>query len=190
MKIIQRKISELKPSEYNPRKITDKELEDLKTSIKKFGIQEPAIININPDRKNIIISGHQRIKAAKSMGKKAFPCVELDLDVEKEKELNLRMNRNTGNFDFELLNEFFEKDFLLDVGFEDWEIEFGSEEIGREEISEDSINNVTFVTQIMQVRNRFAKNIESEKDISQIDAFLSAESLIIELLSRHEYNTD
>lgn len=121
MKIIQRKISELIPADYNPRKITDKEMQDLTDSINKFGIQEPALINITKSRKNIIISGHQRIKAAKSMGKKIFPCIELNLTKAKERELNIRMNKNTGSFSMELLNEFFSEIELIEWGFEDWE---------------------------------------------------------------------
>lgn len=124
MKIIQRKISELKEANYNPRKITDKELNDLKNSIESFGIQEPAIINMVKGRENIIISGHQRIKVASMLGKKTFPCIELKLNQEKEKELNLRMNKNTGSFNFDLLIENFEFDQLIKVGFDKNEIDF------------------------------------------------------------------
>ena len=39
-------------------------------------------------------------------------------DLKKEKELNLRLNRNTGTWDFELLQKF-DTEFLLDLGFDD-----------------------------------------------------------------------
>ena len=45
MKIFQRKISDLKSSEYNPRKWSDKAIKDLTESIKEFGLVDPIIIN-------------------------------------------------------------------------------------------------------------------------------------------------
>jgi ParB-like chromosome segregation protein Spo0J len=35
------KISEVKPSEYNPRKISEKDYNNLKKSVKQFGILTP-----------------------------------------------------------------------------------------------------------------------------------------------------
>ncbi len=53
-----RKVDDLLPYEKNPRKISDKQLEDLKRSIKKFNLVEiPAI-----DEDNKVIAGHQRLK--------------------------------------------------------------------------------------------------------------------------------
>jgi ParB-like chromosome segregation protein Spo0J len=43
-------IDDLKPSEYNPRKWTEKEINDLKESIKRFGIVDPLVVNL--DSKN------------------------------------------------------------------------------------------------------------------------------------------
>jgi hypothetical protein len=48
-------INDLIPAEYNPRKATDKQEKDLQKSLKKFGVVEPVIVNINNNRKNIII---------------------------------------------------------------------------------------------------------------------------------------
>ncbi len=110
-------------SDYNPRKWNDKQLSDLKESIKKFGFVDPAIVNSNPNRKNIIIGAHMRVVAAKEIGIEKVPVVYVDIaDIEKEKELNLRLNRNTGEFDFKLLAEFDER-FLADVGFDSEELD-------------------------------------------------------------------
>ena len=122
-------IDKLIKADYNPRKWDEKALKDLKQSIKRFGIVDPAIVNIAPKRKNIVIGGHMRIEAAKALGIKEMPVVYVNLpDLEKEKELNLRLNKNQGEFDFSLLANFAE-DFLADVGFDsedldeifDWE---------------------------------------------------------------------
>jgi hypothetical protein len=45
MKIIERKISELKPAEYNPRQLTDKQYKDIKESLERFGFVDPVIVN-------------------------------------------------------------------------------------------------------------------------------------------------
>lgn len=122
-------IDKLIKADYNPRKWDEKALNDLKRSIKRFGIVDPAIVNIAPKRKNIVIGGHMRIEAAKALGIKEMPVVYVNLpDLEKEKELNLRLNKNQGEFDFSLLANFAE-DFLTDIGFDsedldeifDWE---------------------------------------------------------------------
>jgi hypothetical protein len=121
MELVNMNLALLKESEYNPRKITFKELEDLKESIKTFGITEPVVVNVHPNRKNIIISGHQRVKACKELGLDAVDCVLVSLDSDKEMELNIRMNKAGGKFDFDLLDEFFDREKLIDWGFLDTE---------------------------------------------------------------------
>lgn len=116
-------IDKLVKADYNPRKWDEKALKDLKTSIKKFGIVDPAIVNNAQERENIVIGGHMRIEAAKALGIKEMPVVYLNIpDLEKEKELNLRLNKNQGEFDFDLLANFAE-DLLTDVGFSSEELD-------------------------------------------------------------------
>jgi DNA modification methylase len=117
------KISDLHPADYNPRTWDEKALNDLKKSIKRFGIVDPAIVNSAPERKNIVIGGHMRIEAAKSLGITEMPVVYLNIpDIEKEKELNIRLNKNQGEFDFDLLANFAEE-FLSDLGFNSEELD-------------------------------------------------------------------
>jgi DNA modification methylase len=117
LKIVYINIDKLKPAEYNPRKADQKQIDDIKKSIQRFGLVDPLIVNSAKERKNIVIGGHLRLKVAKDMGYKEVPCVFVNIpDVEKEKELNLRLNRNLGNWDYDLLANF-DENFLLDVGF-------------------------------------------------------------------------
>ena len=116
-----RKVEELIGAEYNPRTITQEEMQQLQDSIKRFGMVEPILVNINKERKDIIISGHQRLKACLSLDMNVVPCIELDLTLDREKELNVRMNKNGGRFDVEMLTEHFEKDMLIDIGFQEFE---------------------------------------------------------------------
>ena len=56
---VQRKVVDLVPQKINPRKISDKQMNDLKKSLKKFNLVElPAL-----DFDGTILAGHQRIKA-------------------------------------------------------------------------------------------------------------------------------
>jgi hypothetical protein len=123
MEVINRKLSELISAEYNPRKITGKQMEELKDSIKRLGHLEPIVVNMHPDRKNIIISGHQRSTAAKELGMTEFPCVEVAFDLNKEREANIRMNKSGGEFDMAILTDLFQKDELTSWGFEDFELD-------------------------------------------------------------------
>jgi DNA modification methylase len=115
-------ISDLKPAEYNPRKISKEALEQLKESISRFELVDPIIVNAAPRRKNVVIGGHMRLRAAKENGLKNVPVVYVRIpNLKKEKELNLRLNKNTGEWDFEKL-KFFEPDFLTDIGFDDTDL--------------------------------------------------------------------
>ena len=93
-------IEKLTFADYNPRKITDKQIDDLKTSIEKFGFVEPIIVNSDMT----IIGGHQRVKVAQIMQLESVPCIQLDLPKEQDKELNIRLNKAGGSFDMELLS--------------------------------------------------------------------------------------
>jgi hypothetical protein len=118
MEIVERNISELIEAEYNPRQITDKQFEQLKDSLKRFGFVDPVLVNMHPERENIIIGGHMRTKAAKDLGYTEVPCVELNLTYDQEKELNIRLNKNGGSFDMDALANYFSADELVDWGFD------------------------------------------------------------------------
>ncbi|EKD63010.1 MAG: DNA methylase N-4/N-6 protein [uncultured bacterium] len=123
IKIQQVPITELKSSDYNPRRWDQVAIGNLKESIKRFGLVDPVIVNGAENRKNILIGGHFRLKVAKEMGFKEMPVVYLNIpDINKEKELNIRLNRNTGEWDWNLLAGFDEK-FLADSGFSSEELD-------------------------------------------------------------------
>lgn len=110
-------INQLKPATYNPRKWSKPALSQLKESIRRFQVVDPIIANIAPNRKNIVIGGHMRLRAAKELKHKEIPVVYLNIpNIEREKELNIRLNKNTGEWDWSLLANFNEN-FLSDIGF-------------------------------------------------------------------------
>lgn len=121
-KIVLRDINELIEAEYNPRELTEDQAKHLTDSLKRFGFVDPVLVNINKDRKDIIIGGHQRTKIAKQIGYTEVPCIEMDLTYDQEKELNIRLNKNTGQFDMDMLANHFEVYDLVDWGFEEKDI--------------------------------------------------------------------
>jgi hypothetical protein len=134
LNIVMVPMDELRPADYNPRTHDEDQKEQLKESIRHFGMVDPIIANNAPSRKNIIIGGHFRWIAARELGYAEIPVVYVTIpDLEKEKELNLRLNRNTGEWDFEKLKSF-DIDLLLDIGFNDadlgniWDDALGTED--------------------------------------------------------------
>ena len=120
--IVQYDVDILIEPNYNPRKISAKQREEIKKSLTEFGFVTPLVVNINEDRKNIVVGGNQRLKIAKSIGFTTVPCVEVNLSEDREKELNIRLNKNTAEFDYELLKKYFEKDLLFEIGFTESEL--------------------------------------------------------------------
>lgn len=123
LQITQVALSDLKLSEYNPRKWSESQKEELKESIKRFGVVDPLLANEFEGRKNILIGGHFRFTVLQELGYKEVPVVYINIpELEKEKELNIRLNKNQGEFDLDLLAEFDEA-FLGDLGFDSEELD-------------------------------------------------------------------
>lgn len=91
-------VTELRPAEYNPRvelKPGDKEYEDIKRSIQRFGFADPIVVNSDMT----IIGGHQRLNVAKDLGYTEVPCAVVDLSKQEEQALNVALNKMGGRFD-------------------------------------------------------------------------------------------
>ena len=89
MQIVEKKVTELKAYEKNPRK-NDNAVGPVAESIKEFGFKVPIIV----DKDNVIVAGHTRLKAAKKLGMKTVPCVVADdLTPEQIKAFRLADNK-------------------------------------------------------------------------------------------------
>jgi len=84
-----RRIADLVPAPYNPRKIGDDALAGLGESIGRFGLVQPVIVNQRTGR---IVGGHQRLKALLARGVEETDVVVVDLPEAEEKALNLALN--------------------------------------------------------------------------------------------------
>jgi len=170
MEIKQIKIVDLNEADYNPRKLSDRQFQKIKESIEGFGFVDPVIVNSHPDRKNIIIGGHQRCKVAAKIGIEEVPCVFVELDEGRERELNIRLNKNTGEWDFEALQDNFEIPDLIDWGFDvdDFEIKeeegSGGEDPGAGEPPEEPQSELGTIYQLGRHR-LMCGDSTSEKDV-------------------------
>ncbi len=93
-----RKLAELKPAEYNPRKNLqpgDPEFEKIARSIETFGYVDPIIVN----KDGTIIGGHQRCAVMSHLGYEEAEVVVVDFDKDKEKACNIALNKITGEWD-------------------------------------------------------------------------------------------
>lgn len=119
MQIQERFIEDLREYENNPR-YNEKAVEAVAESIKEFGFKVPIVI----DSDGVIVAGHTRLKAARSLGLDKVPCIVADdLTPEQVKAFRLADNKTAelAEWNFELLeNELAElNNFDMDaLGFD------------------------------------------------------------------------
>lgn len=110
-KIVMLPVSEVRPYEKNPRKNADA-VKFVKASIEQFGFKVPIIIDSN----RVIVCGHTRLMAAKSLGMSEVPCIMAsDLTDDQIRAFRLADNK-VGEFaewDMDLLGE--ELDAIADA---------------------------------------------------------------------------
>ena len=136
-------VSKLKEWDKNPRKLSEKGLNDLKKSIKKFGIAEPLVVNSD----FVICGGHGRLKVLQDLDIESVDCYvpERQLTQKEFEELNIRLNKNiAGDWDINKLIEEFNIDNLIDWGFDENElkIENLTEELKPKDIKTKSIYEI------------------------------------------------
>ena len=127
MKITQKKVESLIPYINNSRTHSDEQVAQIAASIKEFGWTNPILV----DGDNSIIAGHGRLMAARKLGYKEVPTIELaDLTETQKKAYIIADNRlalNAG-WDNELLtielNDLLADGFALELlGFDPKELD-------------------------------------------------------------------
>tara|TARA_R100000773_G_C4209812_1_gene109675 strand:- start:724 stop:1392 length:669 start_codon:yes stop_codon:yes gene_type:complete len=126
MQIVQMNIGSIKPYEKNPRKIPTKAINFVKESLKNFGWQQPIVV----DEEKVIVVGHTRYEAAKSLDMKEVPVQIAKLTTEQAKAYRIADNKvnELTEWDNVLLNnELLELQNmnidLSNIGFDEKEIE-------------------------------------------------------------------
>jgi len=132
-----RVVDSLLPYSKNPRVISEKQINDLKKSIKKFNLVEIPVVDLDGK----ICAGHQRIRVLQILGR---GDEEIEVRVPNRKLTQeeyegylLTSNAVTGDWDYEKLKAF-DLDFLVDIGFD--QIELGKFWDKKLEVIEDDFN--------------------------------------------------
>lgn len=102
MKIVEKRLDEIRPYERNPRR-NNAAVEYVANSLREFGWKQPIVI----DGDGVIVAGHTRYKAALSLGWDTAPCVIADdLTPEQVKAYRLADNKvaEAAEWDMELLD--------------------------------------------------------------------------------------
>jgi ParB-like chromosome segregation protein Spo0J len=98
VKITQKKVTELIPYVNNSRTHSDEQVAQIAASIKEFGWTNPILV----DGQNGIIAGHGRLLAARKLGHKEVPTIELaDLTDTQKKAYIIADNKLALNADWD-----------------------------------------------------------------------------------------
>jgi hypothetical protein len=83
-------VDQIKPNPHNARTHSKKQIRQIANSVRAFGFTSPVLI----DESNVLIAGHGRLEAAKSLGRKTIPAIVIaGLSDAKKRTLTLADNR-------------------------------------------------------------------------------------------------
>jgi len=144
----QRKVSDLKKSEINPRKISDEQKKALIASLDKFDLVDIPVLN----SQNEVISGNQRINALliAGRGEELIDCrvPNRTLSKKEEKEYMLIANTHAGYFDAE----------LIEVNFHDIGIEFEFKTVKETKQRNVKLEDISLFKDKEQIKMTFTKD--------------------------------
>ncbi|CAW92152.1 site-specific DNA-methyltransferase [Streptococcus equi] len=133
MQIQKVSISEIKMYENNAKLHPKKQIEQIKSSIKAFGNNDPIAI----DESNIIIEGHGRYTALKELGYDEVDVIKLTHLTEEQKKAYIlahnKLTMNTG-FDIDILTEELQSIMDIDMSVFGFDVDLAAafEEIDKE----------------------------------------------------------
>ncbi|WP_417352171.1 ParB/Srx family N-terminal domain-containing protein [Gordonibacter pamelaeae] len=140
----------LVPYARNAKVHTNRQVEQIASSIEEFGFNDPVGVWDAPDGTIEIVEGHGRVLAAQKLGMQSVPVVRLDHMTDEQRRayalVHNKLTLNTG-WDFAALDaEMEELDFDFDgFGFESENISkaasAGASEIDLDDFSEDKFEN-------------------------------------------------
>ena len=111
-------IDQINLNDGNPRTIKKDKLEQLKKSIKEF----PEMLELRPiilNENNIVLGGNMRVTALKELGYTEVPYVKVtDLTPQQQEQFIIKDNLSYGEWDWDILEEWWDKDLLLDWGMD------------------------------------------------------------------------
>lgn len=129
------KLSAIKVTERNPRKISDEKLKELQNSISSFTeMMEMRPLVVDEDFN--LLGGNQRIEALKGLGYKDIPrqwvIQKTGLSAEQKREFIIRDNTHYGEWDWAILQEDWDIDMLGNFGLDMPGLDIDSDDFGTE----------------------------------------------------------
>ena len=186
LKIVYKKLNDLKPYENNPR-LNDGAVDAVAKSIEEFGFKVPIVI----DKDGVIVAGHTRLKAAKQLAIDEVPCIIADdLSDEELKAFRLADNKvsELAGWDWDKLETELDQLQDLDIDMEEFGFE-GDEGLDLSYIDELDENGLsmtkgesdhfvmsfTFPIEKQGLINEYVEKVSKEKIVE--DIILAAEGL-------------
>jgi ParB-like chromosome segregation protein Spo0J len=146
-----RRIDSLYEYPFNPRVLDKEQEKQLLTSLEKFGLCQPVVINLDGG----IIGGHQRARSLRKLGHKNIDVLVPDVLLEEKefKELNIRLNKNTGDWDWDMLGNAWDPSDLIEWGFSLKDLHVGEED-DQEEKAKKYQMVITFVDETQSQKGK------------------------------------
>lgn len=114
-RIQQLKIDQIKPYELNNRIHTPEQIKFIADSIQRFGFNQPLVL----DEDLIVLVGHGRLEAAKSIGLEKVPCIVIEgLSIEDKQAYRILDNKIQNDSTWNIDNLAAEIESLRDSGFD------------------------------------------------------------------------
>ena len=191
MKLINKKIEELKPYENNPRN-NENAIDYVANSIKEFGFKVPLVI----DKDGVIVTGHTRYQACKKLGINEVPCIIADdLTATQIKAFRIADNKTNdmAEWNDDLLSvelkEVLDEIDMTDFGFGDFELSMLTEDMEPDGYDDDIIkeyssgseeflyNKRVIITYKTEEQTEFLKKLFNEKN-KELKVVYSAEEIM------------
>ncbi|MFI1100282.1 methyltransferase domain-containing protein [Streptomyces melanogenes] len=83
-------LAELRPADYNPRRLSETAFQRLQASLRRHGVVKPVILNAD----GTLVAGHQRTKGLKAIGVTHTPAVMLGTKVRMQDEIQFNLLHN------------------------------------------------------------------------------------------------
>ena len=162
-------IGDVVPYEKNPR-LNDQAVDAVASSIREFGFKVPIVV----DSKGVVVSGHTRLKAAKTLGLDEVPVIVADdLDDTKIKAFRLADNKVAELADWDeslLIKELEELDDLnYDMGQFDFEFDLDDADgVGSDGDGSDDMGDIPDNINVMET---FALNVIVKDEAEQAELY-------------------
>lgn len=160
-------ISDVVPYEKNPR-LNDQAVDAVASSIREFGFKVPIVV----DSKGVVVSGHTRLKAAKTLGMAEVPVIVADdLDDTKIKAFRLADNKvaELADWDESLLIKELEE--LTDLDYDMGQFDF---ELDLDDADDADVNGADDAGDIpdnLDVVDTFALNVIVKSEAEQAELY-------------------